>query len=188
MSDILIHICCAPCLGGPLEALREEGYRPVGRFYNPNIHPLLEFRKRVKALKVFLESDDLSVEIDDTYGLAVFLQTARPLEPARCIRCYAVRLDDAARRAAEIGAPAFTTTMLASRHQDQDLVRQAGESAGEAHGVAFVYRDFRPLAERSRDIATRKRLYRQSYCGCVFSEADRYRDTAKELYRGPGGG
>lgn len=188
MSDILIHICCAPCLGGPLEALREEGFRPAGRFCNPNIHPLLEFRKRVKALRVFLESDDLPVEIDDAYGLSLFLETVRPLEPDRCARCYALRLGDAARRAAETGSPAFTTTMLASRHQDHDLVRRAGESAGEAHGVEFLYRDFRPQAERSREIAKRKRLYRQSYCGCVFSEAERYLPTTKELYRGPGGG
>lgn len=187
MSDIVIHICCAPCLGGPLATLREESFRPTGRFYNPNIHPLLEFRKRVKALRVFLESDDLPVEIDDAYGLSVFLETARPLEANRCARCYAMRMDDAARFAAEKGAPAFTTTMLASQHQDHGLVRRAGEIAAEAHGVAFLYRDFRPLAERSRDTAKRKCLYRQSYCGCVFSEAERYRDTTKELYRGPGG-
>ncbi len=63
-AHILLHACCAPCLLAPLDALREEGYAVSALFYNPNIHPLLEFRKRVKAMRVFMEGDDLPVEID----------------------------------------------------------------------------------------------------------------------------
>ena len=187
MTRALIHICCAPCLGGPLAALRDEGFEVEGVFHNPNIHPLLEFRKRMKAVQVFLESDPLRVTIDGEYGLARYMREALPFEPGRCARCYAARLDYTARLAAKRGIPAFTTTLLVSRHQKRDLVIAAGERAAEAAGVRFLDRDFRDLAEMSADIAKKRRLYRQQYCGCVFSEEERFRDTTRELYRGPGG-
>jgi len=108
---VLLHICCAVCLGGPLEALREEGHDIRGLFYNPNIHPLLEFCRRLKALRVFQESDPIEIEYDERYGLDVFLVhvyqpwhsksrgaalSERP--PAgRCRRCYDLRLARTAR-------------------------------------------------------------------------------------------
>jgi predicted adenine nucleotide alpha hydrolase (AANH) superfamily ATPase len=187
---VLIHVCCAPCLGGPLEALRAEGHEVEGLFYNPNIHPLLEFRRRIKGLRVFLESDGLPVEVDDRYGLEEFLRQADPLRPGRCARCYALRLNHVAQAAARRGLSAFTTTLLVSRQQDHEAVCRAGQEAAERTGVAFLDRDFRCLADRSDEIARRRRLYRQGYCGCVFSESERYRDTDREAYRGPqrGGG
>ena len=184
---VLIHICCGPCLAGPLGALRREGMDLAGYFYNPNIHPLIEFRRRVKALRVFLESDPLPVEIDDAYGLEAFLRGVDPLAPGRCERCYAMRLDRAASVAAEKGFDAFTTTLLVSKHQEHDLVRRVGERVASRHPVAFLYRDLRPLADACGQEAKSRQLYRQTYCGCVFSEADRYRDTTLHLYRGPGG-
>ena len=184
---LLIHICCGPCLGGPLEALRAEGFEVEGLFFNPNIHPLLEFRKRVKALKVYLESDPLPTRIEEDYGLESYLRQVRPVDPGRCARCYAMRMERTARTAVDRGVPSFTTTLLVSSHQDHDAVRRAGEMAQEATGARFVYRDFRPLLERSTEIAKHRRLYRQAYCGCVFSEAERYQNTSRELYRGPGG-
>ena len=183
----LIHICCGPCLGGPLEALRLEGFEVSGCFFNPNIHPLLEFRKRLKAVRVFQETDPLHIVIEDEYGLERFLREVEPLNPERCERCVALRLGHTARLAAKLGAPSFTTTLLVSRHQKHEAVRLAGERAAQEAGVKFLYRDFRPLADRSHEIARQRRLYRQSYCGCVFSEAERYRDTTREVYRGPGG-
>lgn len=184
--SVLIHICCAPCLGGPLEALRGESFEVEGFFLNPNIHPLLEFRKRLKALRVFMESDPIPVTFDEEYGLESYLREVRPLEAGRCERCYAQRLAPTANLAAERGHEAFTTTLLVSRHQNHEAVRRAGEAAALEAGVEFVYRDFRPLADRSAQIAKRKMLYRQPYCGCVFSEAERFRDTTREVYRGGG--
>lgn len=184
---VLIHICCAPCLAGPLESLRAQGHSVEGLFHNPNIHPLLEFRRRVKALRVFLEADPLAVDIDEEYGLEAFLREVGPLEPGRCSRCYALRLGRTAHAAAGRGFDAFTTTLLVSESQKHDAVRRAGEQAGAEAGVRFLYQDFRPLLERSADTAKKRHLYRQPYCGCVFSEAERFRDTTRELYRGPGG-
>jgi len=183
----LIHVCCAPCLLGPLGVLREQGMELQGLFYNPNIHPLLEFRRRVKALRVFLEADDLPVEMVEEYGLEQFVREVyHPVKRVRCSRCYFLRLHETAVRAREQGFDCFTTTLLGSPHQDHDLVREAGERAAAQVGVGFLYRDFRHLHHLAHQEARQRRLYLQPYCGCCFSEYERYRDTTRELYRGPG--
>ena len=190
MKSLLLHICCAPCALGALDVLKEEGFDVTGFFYNPNIHPLIEFRRRLKAMKMLMEAGDVKAETDDEYGLEAFLQEVYMRGGSgegRCARCYEMRLRRAARRTRELGLPAFTTTLLASQHQDVELVAQVGESAANAEGVEFVRRDFRENAERGREDARRRSLYTQSYCGCIFSENERYRDTSKHLYRGPGG-
>jgi serine/threonine protein kinase len=96
------------------------------------------------------------------------------------------RLRRTAERAREMGSDAFTTTLLGSPHQDHELLRESGERAAEEVGVSFLYRDFRPLHERSHEAARRRQLYLQPYCGCCFSEYERFRDTGRELYRGGG--
>ena len=182
---LLVHICCAPCLIGPLERLRAEHMDVEGIFYNPNIHPFLEFRKRMKALHVVLESDDLAVEIDRTYGLEKFVtEIYAPERRRRCENCYTLRLRHTARRAHERGFDAFTTTLLVSPHQNHELIREVGDRAAAEAGTPFLYRDFRPLNDRSHAQAKRRRLYLQSYCGCCFSEYERFRNTTRELYRG----
>ncbi len=181
----LIHVCCAPCLLGPLKALRVQEMELQGLFYNPNIHPLLEFRKRVKALRVFLEADDLPVEIAEEYGLDQFVREVyHSVRRTRCANCYFLRLYETAVRAREQGFDCFTTTLLVSPQQKHDLVREMGERAAVKVGVAFIYRDFRPLHEQSHQEARRRRLYLQPYCGCCFSEYERFRNTSRELYRG----
>ena len=183
----LVHVCCAPCLIAPLEALRAEGIEPTGFFYNPNIHPFIEFRKRIKAVHVFLESDDLPIEIVADYGLNQFVEEVyNPDRKKRCENCYLLRLRRTALRAREAAMDAFTTTLLTSPHQDHDLLRAVGERVANETGVQFLYRDFRSSDGRSHALARERGLYRQSYCGCCFSEYERYRDTTRELYRGPG--
>ncbi len=190
----LIHICCAPCLIGPLEVLRREGVTPAGFFFNPNIHPLLEFRRRVKALRVFLEGDPLPVTFDEGYGLERFIHEVYDPDPARrCDACHLLRLRATAALAKADGFDAFTTTLLGSPHRDHERVRALGEQAAEEAGVSFLYRDLRPWHDPGREEARRRQLYLQSYCGCCFSEYERFRDTNREVYRGtppkrPGGG
>jgi predicted adenine nucleotide alpha hydrolase (AANH) superfamily ATPase len=170
-----------------LEYLRGQGREVEGLFYNPNIHPFIEFRRRLKALRVFLETDPLHVEIDEQYGLETWLRQARPLDPRRCERCYETRLKRTAETAKSGDFDAFTTTLLVSKHQQHDTVRQVGERMAETYGVPFLYEDMRLLADSCGEAAKKRQLYRQSYCGCVFSEHERYRDTNREVYRGPGG-
>ena len=190
MENLALHVCCAPCLAAALETLRREGKSAAGIiFFNPNIHPLLEFRRRVKALGVYLERDPLPAEIDGNYGLREYLAAVReesgetPEGRERCFRCYALRLGRAAAWAAEKGYAAFSTTLLASREQDRELVAEAGEQAGKRCGIEFVRADLRKFLPPDKLM---RGIYRQQYCGCVFSEEERYRNTNKHVYR-PGG-
>jgi len=182
---LLLHICCAPCAIGALEGLRAERHDVTGFFYNPNIHPFLEFRKRIKALKVFCESDPVPVIFHEAYGLELFVQEIyRPRRSERCAACYEERLRRTARLAREKGFDGFTTTLLVSPHQAHDVIRRTGERIGAETGTAFLYRDLRPHHGAAQEQARRRRIYRQPYCGCCFSEYERYRDTTRELYRG----
>jgi hypothetical protein len=181
---VLLHICCATCALGALEALREEDAQITGYFYNPNIHPLLEFRKRIKALKVLREGVREPLLIEETYGLQTWIEQVYDRDPARrCVRCYELRLRRAAKTALEQGCDAFTTTLLISRHQPHETVWKVGRRVGEEHGVPCLYRDFRPYMERAVEAARKRHLYRQQYCGCCMSEYERFKDTTRELYK-----
>jgi len=183
---VLLHICCAVCTIGPLEELQKEGHQVTGLFYNPNIHPFIEFRRRKKALKVLQERLPLPVIYEEEYGLEEYLKGVEWSSPRRCEDCYRLRLLRTAREAADRGMDAFTTTLLTSVHQKHDLVATVGRSCAEQHGVEFIYRDWRGLAGENRKRAAELRLYLQQYCGCVFSEYERFKDTTKHLYRGQG--
>jgi len=184
---IVIHTCCAPCLAGTLPAFAELG-EPLPFFYNPNIHPLLEFRKRLKALDVLAERWKFRFDAVREYGLHRFLELVPADGRGRCAICYRERLGRTARHAAEIGADAFSSTLISSTHQDHDLIRQAGEDAAQAAGVRFIYQDLRGRAAQGRaaeghELARKLGLYRQQYCGCIFSEFERYKNTNVEIHR-----
>lgn len=185
---ILTHICCAICWAKTLEGLRGlygADTAVTGYWYNPNIHPLLEYRRRLKALQVYNERDPVPLEIVDEYGLSCFCSAIHPNYdlPQRCEVCYDMRFEKAAAKAAELGCAEYTSTLVTSRHQDHQRIRRIGEAAGERHGVRFLYQDFRQVEPPAKRL---NGLYHQQYCGCVFSEYDRYQDTTKHLYRGPG--
>lgn len=179
-----LHVCCAPCLITASAAmLAGAGLGPAKLFfYNPNIHPLLEFRRRTKALLVYLERHPAQAVIEDEYGLRTFLTTVgQAPRPERCRLCYLLRLERTARFARAEGLPAFTTTLLASREQDRAAVADAGRQAGRKFGVTFLDEDLRSVVPAE---AAFRGIYRQQYCGCVFSEEERWRDGTKHLYRG----
>ena len=183
MGKILVHACCAHCLGKTLAGLAQESQslEPVVFWGNPNVHPLVEWRRRLKAVKMVAERAGLPLVADEEYGLVAFCRAVHGQEsaPGRCARCYALRLDRAAKVAREQGCDAFASTLSTSRHQDHVLIRVAGEAAGREAGVKFVYRDWRDM-EANPDLV--KMLYRQQYCGCVFSEYERYKDTTLHLW------
>lgn len=181
---ILVHVCCAECLLGPLDELRGRSF--TGFFYNPNIHPLIEFRRRLKAVRLLADNLGVDMLCDERYGLDEFLDRVDRREPDRCRACYRLRLARTARLAAEKGFEAFSTTLLVSRHQKHEAVREVGLEVAAESGVPFAYYDWRGLAEAGHEEAKRRNLYRQQYCGCVFSEYERYKDTGLHLYR-PGG-
>jgi hypothetical protein len=153
-------------------------------FDNPNVHPLLEYRRRLKAVQVLAERERFPLVADAGYGLETFLDAvgADRARPGRCRACYALRLDATARYAAEHGFRGFTTTLLASPQQDHEAICELGHAAAGRHGVAFDDTDCRPFYEQGMEQARRLQLYRQQYCGCIFSEHDRYRDTTEHLH------
>ncbi len=172
--DVLLHVCCGPCTIYPLSLLREEGHTIRGYFYNPNIHPYREFRRRIGALVTLMEKTGLEAEIDREYGLTEYMRRVVFHEENRCGICYDLRLEAAAKRAAEQGADAFTTTLLYSRYQNHGLLREKCSLYAQRHGVKFLYRDFRQGWQQGIDEAIRMDLYRQPYCGCIYSEQERY--------------
>jgi hypothetical protein len=184
---ILIHSCCAACLIGPWEQLTQQGYDVTALFYNPNIHPFIEFRRRLKAVKVLQERVPVPVIYVEDYGLADFMDTVVDYHaPDRCAHCYRMRLGRTAQEARERGFDAMTTTLLGSTHQDHELIRRIGRECAEQAGVEFYAEDWRELAEHGHERAREMRLYLQQYCGCVFSEHERFRDTTTHIYKGPG--
>jgi len=187
-SSLLVHVCCGECAVAILQRVRRFG-RLTLHFFNPNVHPLLEFRRRLTAVRTLADREQLALVADDRYDLKGFLARTAPWDrPARCLACYRLRLAETARVAAEQGFEAITTTLLASVHQDHEAVRRIGQEEAAARGLAFHYEDWRPLAEHGHQEARRLSLYRQQYCGCVFSEEERFAPTHLHVYRGGAAG
>jgi len=175
---ILVHACCGPCLAAPARALAAEGNELTVYWYNPNVQPYREYRRRLGALRELAARERWPLDVEDRYDPDFFLREVVTARAGRCPQCYDERLGRAARRARETGCGAFTTTLLASRHQDHDAIAAAGENAGNAAGVPFLRRDFRTLDEESHRLAREMGLYLQGYCGCIYSEEERYRRRA----------
>ena len=165
MERVLLHTCCAPCSLSCIDPLRSEGIEPVAFWYNPNIHPWKEYQARRDCLLDFVRH--VAGDIDH-----------------RCAYCYEHRLEGTAKYAAEHGFAAFTSTLLASTYQNHEAIAAAAEMYARQYGVEFLYRDFRSNFRAGNQRARELGFYMQKYCGCVFSEADRYqkqidRDRAK---------
>lgn len=188
--DILLHTCCGPCLTGSYPLLeRVAGADKTALFWeNPNIHPFIEYQQRLESFKTAANHFKLKVIYGETtYGLERFLKSLNgDFGPQRCAICYRLRLEATARTAARAGISAFTTTLLISPYQDHELLIKTGQALAAENGVIFHYTDFRPGFRGSHDAARELGLYRQKYCGCIFSEHDRYKNDKK--YLNPGGG
>jgi len=179
----LLHVCCANCLADVIDTLRGDGDEVVLLFANPNIHPLVEFRRRRKSVRLLAGRLELALE-EDPYGLFDFLDAVKGEERngsggARCRICYGMRLDRTAQRAKEIGADAFTSTLLVSRQQDRASVVEAGRAAAGEWGVPFEAPDLRELHGTDGALPRDLKLYKQGYCGCIFSEEERFRDSSR---------
>jgi len=184
--EILLHVCCGPCTLYPLRVLRERGIEVTGFFFNPNIHPFREFERRVEALETVSEMYNFRVIWSrEGYGLRKYLAAiGSNMEPAdRCPACYELRLEETARKAAELSMPAFSTTLLYSRYQRHGLIREMGQEIARKHGLEFFYEDFREGWIQGIEEAVAIGIYRQPYCGCIFSEAERYSKRMARLVK-----
>ena len=175
---VQFHACCGPCFVAVGPALAAEGHEVVGFFYNPNVMPWKEHEARVGAFEQACAAGRLAAVVDATYEPERWLRGALDAE-VRCEYCYRDRLCRTARRAAEEGFDAFTSSILVSPYQRHDLARRVAGEAADQEGVEFMYRDLRPQWRESRRRTFELGLYRQQYCGCVFSERDRYLGAPK---------
>jgi predicted adenine nucleotide alpha hydrolase (AANH) superfamily ATPase len=176
-GGILLHACCGPCAAHPLKSLLLRG-RPVHLlFYNPNIQPPWEYRRRRDSLAflgvayegLYGWPGSVTMSFPD-YGPMEFLRALgdRALTAGRCALCYRLRLGRAAAEAKALGLREFSSTLLSSAQQAHGLIREeAGRAAGE-HGVGFHYEDFREGRKEGLKAARGLGLYLQSYCGCLF--------------------
>ncbi len=181
---ILLHICCGPCAIYPVNVLQEEDIEFQGFFYNPNIHPFLEYERRILALEEVASKKGFKVLwAEDGYGLTHWLgKIGENLDfDSRCPICYEIRLERTAREAKLRGFSHFSTTLLYSRYQRHHLIKEIAEKKALKHGVKFYYQDFRQGWQQGIIESKEMGIYRQPYCGCVLSEAERYGKRMKRL-------
>ncbi len=172
--NILLHICCANCAIYPVKVLREAGHDITGLFFNHNIHPYQEYRRRLEAVETYATTVDLEVNYKDEYRLEEFLSQVATHPATRCTYCYQSRLRQTAEQAARDGYEAFSTSLLYSRYQNHELIRKLGEELARHFGIIFHYEDFRSGWQEGIKASKAMGLYRQQYCGCIYSEKDRY--------------
>lgn len=171
---ILLHTCCGPCAIYPVDRLRKDGHEVMGFFFRHNIHPYTECLKRQQTLETYADQIDLKVIYQEGYDLEGFLQKMIFRENSRCPACYHERLIATARLAQKSRFDAFSTTLLYSKFQNHDLIRSIGESMANSIGIPFLYEDFRIGWKEGIQQSKALNMYRQQYCGCIYSEKERY--------------
>ena len=178
---LLMHACCAPCSVYCIDTLRKEGIEPTIFWYNPNIHPYMEYKARRDCLIKYTKSINIECIIQDEYGLDDFCKNVANKIDTRCVDyCYPVRLRKAFEYAKANGFDAVTTTLLYSIYQKHDYIKNLCETLSKEYDIAFLYRDFRIGFWEGHDKAIEAGLYMQKYCGCIYSEEDRYVKKKKD--------
>ena len=171
---VLVHLCCAHCSAYTIEHWRQQGYDVRGLWYNPNIHPFTEHQRRLEAIQSLAGKMDLPLTIIEGYDMTEYFRRVAGHEADRCRHCFDLRLARTAAVAREQECEAFTTTLLISPHQKHELVKETGEKLAQEYGLKFLYADLRKRYSDSRHITKPLDLYRQQYCGCIYSEWERY--------------
>lgn len=186
---LLLHTCCGPCSTYSVRRFRESGWDTTGFWYNPNVHPFMEHQRRRESMAAFATAVLLPMIWWDEYEMPRFLRAVaeRAARPERCETCYRLRLERTAVMARERGFDAFSTTLLISPYQHHGLLRAVGEQVAESCGVPFHYEDLRRgWSERGR-LTREYGLYRQQYCGCIYSEWERFRTCERSPVASPSG-
>lgn len=179
-GTMLLHICCGPCATHCAEFWQKEGYEVILFWYNPNIHPYLEHQKRLEAVQTFADKKNLNLIIYPEYEMPLYLRTVAGHKDERCGFCFQMRLYRTAQEAAQRGITDFSTTLLISPYQKHQLLSEIGLKVQNETGVRFLYHDLRSGFSHSRHLSKELELYRQQYCGCIYSEWERYRNIRQK--------
>lgn len=187
IPTLLLHSCCAPCSSYCLEYLSEY-FSITVFYYNPNIYPAEEYWKRVEEQKRFIEKLPVKHPIsfvEGAYDTDRFYEMARGLEDVkeggeRCFLCYELRLREAAKLAQEMGMDYFTTTLSISPLKNAEKLNEIGDVLAAEYGVRHLNSDFKKKNgyKRSVELSQEYGMYRQYYCGCVFSKRQRDEEIA----------
>ncbi|NLK71198.1 MAG: epoxyqueuosine reductase QueH [Clostridiales bacterium] len=177
---LLLHSCCAPCSSYVLEYLSEY-FNIIILFYNPNIMPFDEYNLRLneqKKLVSRLKTKNSVKVVEGEYDVNDFLEAVKGLEDepeggARCEKCFRLRLNEAAVFSRELGVDYFTTTLTVSPHKNSQLINAIGQGISEKYGVEYLQSDFKKRNgyKRSIELSKQYNLYRQNYCGCIYSKS-----------------
>ncbi len=170
---IVLHICCGVCAAGVVERLTREGHEVRGYFYNPNIHPREEYNRRLEVAQKVAQEFNFPLVVppylpQEWHQETVSLE-GEPEGGKRCEVCFRLRLKQTFDYMKERGGDAFTTTLTVSPQKSAGMVNQVG---GELGGERFLVRDFKKKEgfKRSMELAKKWALYRQHYCGCIYSQ------------------
>lgn len=175
MKKILLHICCGPCATVAIERLKEEGFEIIGFFYNPNIHPEEEYNLRLENAKIVALKNDISL-LPSFYKPKEWHKKIKKYEEAveggkRCELCIKMRLEATGKRAKEEGFALFGTTLTTGLNKDSKIINLYGAKIFEDISIPFYSADFKKKAGFRRSVLLSKEmgLYRQRYCGCIYS-------------------
>ena len=172
---VLLHTCCAPCSVYCIEDLEKDDIDFDLYWYNPNIHPYIEYQMRKKTLEEYSKLINHKVIFNDEYGLKNFCKNVINNLGTRCEDyCYKIRLEQTAKYAKENNYKGFTTTLLVSPYQNTEKIIEIGTRIAQEYGLEFVVRDFKKGFRQGQAKARELGMYMQKYCGCVFSEEERY--------------
>ena len=174
MTKLLLHSCCGPCSIAVLEKLKNDGVEVTTCFFNPNIHPYKEFVRRRDAWLHLMQLTETPYILEDSYLLEDWLFAVAAQPQGRCSYCYEARLKKTAAKAVEMGFDSFSTTLLISPYQNREQLLTIGSAVAKELGIAFYEEDFHPLFRQGQAKAREMQLYRQQYCGCIYSEKERY--------------
>lgn len=171
---ILLHVCCGPCAIYPLQRLRELGFTVTGYFCNHNIHPYKEYQRRLETAQQFAADEKLELVVGGSYSLDEFLKNVADDSDNRCEYCYSSRMKATVKYAHENGFRSYTTSLLVSPYQKHDLIVDRAIAAAKCSDTEFFYEDFRSGWRASIEKCHARGYFRQAYCGCIYSERDRY--------------
>ena len=174
MNKLLLHCCCGPCSVAVFDHLREQQQDFIAFFYNPNIHPYQEYRARRDAWRDLCQTQGVDMLCRDADSLEEWLAAVAANPAQRCAYCYRLRLAVAAQTAKENGCDAFSSTLLISPYQDRERILTIGQEEAARFGLDFIAYDFRPLFRSGQQKAREMGLYMQKYCGCIYSEKERF--------------
>ena len=174
MKNILMHTCCSPCFIMPYNQIKKD-FNVTVFWFNHNIHPVSEYYLRLNSLKEYTVAENIEIKEFGKYGLVEFLENIKYDNQNKCSLCYLERLDKTAQYAKSNGFDCFSTSLLYSKRQKHDMIKDIGESLSRKYKIDFYYKDFREFWNKGIKLSKEKNLYRQKYCGCIFSEMDRFK-------------